>query len=403
VDEARTPLIISGREKFGEREEKLLENAMAIAAGFEKSIHFEQDETSRVQFTTAGYERLLESCKGLEGVWQSAFYREPLVKQALAALHVYNLDKDYIIDSEGALQIVDTYTGRVMPGRSWGQGLQQMIEMKEQLELTKPRETSAEISYQNFFRKYHHLSGMTGTGREVALELLDVYRLRSATVPLLKASQRDTGYREVCLTEDDKWRRVTAVTAELAAKGQAILIGTASVASSEAVSAVLQQHQIVHKVLNARQDSEEAEIIAAAGQPGAVTVATSMAGRGTDIKLAPATREAGGLHVIITELHDASRIDRQLAGRSARQGDPGLVSEILSFEDRLVKRMSGPILRRCVKSIIAMRMALPASMSMRIQKYCQQRIEKSHYRQRMQLIKTDTQRQRTMAFTGDFV
>lgn len=401
IDEARTPLIISGQEKFGQREEALLKTAMAIAMEFKKDTHFSQDDTSAIHLTAAGQKLLLASCEHLQGLWKSSFYREPLVKQALAALHVYHLDKDYIIDEEGALQIVDPYTGRVMPGRSWGQGLQQMIEMKEGCELTKPRETNAEISYQNFFRKYHHLCGMTGTGREVAGELLDVYRLRSENIPLLKTSRRKKKFSEVYLTEIEKWQRVAEITHDLVAQGQAVLIGTNSVASSESISRVLTDESIEHKVLNARQDEEEAEIVSAAGQSGAVMVSTSMAGRGTDIKLTDETRSAGGLHVVITELQDAARIDRQLAGRSARQGDPGFVSEILSLEDQLVKKMSGPLLGKFIKFASNTGIIVPHRLGQLIQRRCQKRLARSHYRQRMQLIKVDTQRQRTLAFTGD--
>ncbi|MGV7234868.1 MAG: hypothetical protein ACQ9ET_01300 [Nitrosomonadaceae bacterium] len=401
IDEARTPLIISGQEKFGQREELLLKTAMDIASTFEKEIHFKQDESSVIHLTPVGHQLLIDSCEPLQGLWKSSFYREPLVKQALAALHVYHLDKDYIIDDEGAIQIVDLYTGRVMPGRSWGQGLQQMIEMKEECELTKPRETNAEISYQNFFRKYHHLCGMTGTVREVSSELLDVYCLRSETIPLLKKSQRQKIFCEVYLTESEKWKRVAEITQEIIARGQAVLIGTNSVKSSEAVSKVFTDESIEHKVLNARQDKEEADIVSVAGQPGAVMVSTSMAGRGTDIKLTEETREAGGLHVIITELQDASRIDRQLAGRSARQGDPGSVSEILSFEDQLVRRLSGPLLKKFIKSISKAGIILPHRLGYRIQLRCQNKLSRNHYKQRMQLIKVDTQRQRTLAFTGD--
>jgi len=180
-----------------------------------------------------------------------------------------------------------------------------------------------------------------------------------------------------------------------------VLIGTNSVASSEAVSKVFTDKSIEHKVLNARQDKEEAETVSVAGLPGAVMVSTSMAGRGTDIKLTDETREAGGLHVIITELQDAGRIDRQLAGRSARQGDPGSVSEILSFEDQLVRKLSGPLLRKFIKSISKAGIMLPHRLGYRIQLGCQNKLSRSHYRQRMQLIKVDTQRQRTLAFTGD--
>lgn len=401
IDEARIPLIISGQEEFDERAEILLKTAMLIAGKFEKGVHFKRDERSAIHLTLLGQKLLLNSCESLEGLWKSSFYREPLIKQALAALHVYHLDRDYIIDAEGAIQIVDLYTGRVMPGRSWGQGLQQMIEMKEACELTQSRQTNAEISYQNFFRKYHHLCGMTGTVREVSGELLNVYRLRSENIPLLKKSQRKNKFREVYLTESKKWQRVAEITHDLVAQGQAVLIGTNSVASSEAISKVFVDESIEHKVLNARQDKEEAEIVSLAGRLGAVMISTSIAGRGTDIKLAEDTRAAGGLHVVITELQDAARIDRQLAGRSARQGDPGSVSEILSFEDQLIRRLSGPLFKGLINTINKVGIMLPHRLGYFIHLGYQKKLSKKHYRHRMQLIKVDDQRQRTLAFTGD--
>lgn len=401
IDEARTPLIISGQETFGQREELLLKQAMDIAAAYQKDIHFEENEDASIHITPRGERLVIELTADLEGLWKSSFYRDPLVRQALLALHVYHLDRDYIVDEEGLVQIVDPYTGRVMPGRSWGQGLQQMIEMKEACELTKPRETNAEISYQNFFRKYHHLSGMTGTVTEVASEILDVYRLRSETIPLLKISQRKTLLREVYQTEVQKLTRIANIVAAQAGVGQPILIGTNAVSSSEAISEILSAQGLKHTVLNARQDEDEAGIVALAGELGAVTVATSMAGRGTDIKLSKAAKDAGGLHVIVTELQDARRIDRQLAGRSARQGDPGMASEILSMEDRLIKKMSGPFIRSLSAFFATTNVAMPSWLGMLTQKNCQKRIEKSHYGQRLQLIKSDGQRQQTMAFAGE--
>ena len=401
IDEARTPLIISGQESFGQREELLLKQAMAIAAEYQKDIHFEENEDASIHITPRGERLLIELTADLEGLWKSSFYRDPLVRQALLALHVYHLDRDYIVDEEGLVQIVDPYTGRVMPGRSWGQGLQQMIEMKESCELTKPRETNAEISYQNFFRKYHHLSGMTGTVTEVASEVLDVYRLRSETIPLLKVSQRKTLLREVYQTEVQKLNRIANIVAAQAGIGQPILIGTNAVSSSEAISEILSAKGLKHTVLNARQDEDEAGIVALAGELGAVTVATSMAGRGTDIKLSKAAKAAGGLHVIVTELQDARRIDRQLAGRSARQGDPGMASEILSMEDRLIKKMAGPFIRNLSAFFATTSVPMPSWLGMLAQKNCQKRIEKSHYGQRLQLIKSDGQRQKTMSFAGE--
>lgn len=394
IDESRTPLIISGQESFGEREEALLRQAMLLAGEMSEDEHFTSSDKRGIQLTREGKMLLEEQASELTGLWRSALYREPLVVQGLSALYRYDLDRDYIIDEGGCVQIVDPYTGRVMPGRSWGQGLQQMIEIKEGLELTKPRETEAEISYQNFFRKYANLAGMTGTGSEVAGELQKVYGLRSEKIPLLRESRRELAFREVYPTAEEKWERVAGLAGELAAAGQAVLVGTSSVASSEAVSEVLQRHGVEHRVLNARQDSEEAEIVSAAGHSGSVMVATSMAGRGTDIKLTDETRAAGGLHVIITELQDASRIDRQLAGRSARQGDPGKVSEILSFEDPLVIKLA-PSWFRALDAFIP---RIRHGNRYWLVRYCQRRLEKLHYRQRMDLIKQDSQRQKMLAF-----
>ncbi|MDC0590150.1 hypothetical protein OAP17_10475 [Porticoccaceae bacterium] len=401
VDEARTPLIISGEEIFGLREEALLKQAMDIASTYQKKLHFEEHEDGSIHITPRGDRLLVERSAALDGLWRSSFYREPLVRQALSAMHIYQLDRDYIVDEEGLVQIVDPHTGRVMPGRSWGQGLQQMIEMKEGVELTKPRETNAEISYQNFFRKYHHLSGMTGTVTEVAREILDVYRLRSEAIPLLKVSQRKRRFNEVYPTEAEKLNRIVSIVSGQQGAGQPTLIGTNSVSSSEAISEVLSAEGIAHTVLNARQDEGEAGIVALAGELGAVTVATSMAGRGTDIKLSQAAKDVGGLHVIVTELQDARRIDRQLAGRSARQGDPGMVSEILSMEDRLIKKVTGPLIDNLTALFRGAKLAMPNWLGMRVQKRCQRTIENSHYRQRLQLIKSDGQRQRTMAFAGE--
>lgn len=399
IDESRTPLIISGNEDFGQREELLLTKAMSWAYKLEQDTHFYETPSAGYQLKDKGKTCLDEWAQDEGGLWRSVVYREPLIVQALNAIYRYKLDQDYIIDEEGCVQIVDPYTGRVMPGRSWGQGLQQMIEIKEQLELTKPRQTEAEISYQNFFRKYANLAGMTGTGSEVARELNNVYRLRSVNIPLLRTSLREYLPKEVYLTEQDKWQRVAEKVQECRAQGQAVLVGTASVSSSEAISELLNEQNIEHRVLNARQDSEEAEIVKQAGQTGSVMVATSMAGRGTDIKLSDETRNAGGLHVIITELQDSARVDRQLAGRAARQGDPGQVSEILSLEDSVVIKMADVWVKAAIK--LAPRMG--HRQRYWIVRYCQRQMEALHYRQRMDLIKQDEQRQKTLAFARRFL
>jgi len=259
--------------------------------------------------------------QGHEGVWTSVRAREELVTQALSALVLYRRDQHYVV-TEGKVQIVDESTGRIMPDRSWERGLHQIIEVKEGCEPTPRRETLARLTYQRLFRRYIRLAGMTGTAREVAREIGFVYGLDVVEIPLHRPLQRRYGSERVCATRAEKWNTVADVVEGLAVSGRRpVLIGTRSVQSSEEVSAVLNERGITHALLNAKQDQMEAGIIALAGQPSRVTVATNMAGRGTDILLGSGVAERGGLHVVLTEYHDARRVDRQLFGRCARQGD----------------------------------------------------------------------------------
>jgi preprotein translocase subunit SecA len=399
VDEARTPLIISGEEKFGANEEQLITTAMELARSLDSGEDFIIKEDGGLQMNPQGKKRLRRMGDDLGGLWRSREYRESLVTQALVAYHRYSLDRDYIINDEGEVQIVDPYTGRVTPGRSWGQGLHQMIEMKEQVELTRPRETQAEISYQNFFRKYHSLAGMTGTALEVRREFRGVYRVNCNAIALLKKSLRQRSLVKVSDTLAQKRAVVSDWVGQLNAKGQPVLVGTATVDASEAVAENLRAAGLECKVLNARQDSEEAEIIAQAGQVGAITIATGMAGRGTDIKLSDEARELGGLHVVITELQDASRIDRQFFGRSARQGDPGSYSYILSLEDSLLERLLQPKIRALLVSLFGVRLWRNRAGYLLL-RLCQQALERLHYQQRIRLLESDVKRQRLLSFSG---
>ena len=224
------------------------------------------------------------------------------------------------------MQIIDEYTGRVMEDRSWERGLHQMIEAKEGCALTGRQETLARISYQRFFRRYLRLAGMTGTAREVGKELWSVYRLDTVPIPTNRPLRRKALPDHVYVTAEHKWRAIIERVRELHKQGRPILIGTRSVAASEHLSKLLTASQLPHQVLNARQDQQEAQIIAQAGQRGRITVATNMAGRGTDIRLTPDVVELGGLHVLATERHEAHRIDRQLFGRCGRQGDRAAMS-----------------------------------------------------------------------------
>ena len=399
VDEARTPLIISGEEKFGDTEENLLRTAMIIADDLTIGQHFEINEQGGVQLTPQGEKHLSENSTSYGGLWRSREYRESLINQALTAYHKYQLNKHYIINDDGEVQIVDAYTGRVTPGRSWGQGLHQMIEIKEGLELTKPRETKAEISYQNFFRKYFSLSGMTGTCFEVKKELRDVFRVDCSAIPLLKKSQRKRLKVNVDLTLTDKVNSITSYIQTLHESGVPVLVGTATVFASEALEKSFLSVGLPCQVLNAKQDKEEAAIIAQAGQYKAITIATGIAGRGTDIKLKEQAKKNGGLHVIITELQDSSRIDRQFYGRSARQGDPGNYSLMLSLEDDILMRVIQPSLRKTLVTLASLGV-WRNKLGYFLLRLCQYRLEKLHYKQRIQLLASDIKRQRMLSFSG---
>lgn len=399
VDEARTPLIISGEEKFGDTEENLLRKAMIIADELTVELHFVINEQGGVQLTPQGEKHLSEGSIIYGGLWRSREYRESLITQALTAYHKYHLNKHYIINDDDEVQIVDAYTGRVTPGRSWGQGLHQMIEIKEGLELTKPRETKAEISYQNFFRKYFSLAGMTGTCFEVKKELRDVFRVDCSAIPLLKKSQRKRLKVNVDLTLADKVNSITSYIQTLHETGVPVLVGTATVSASEALEKSFLSAGLACQVLNAKQDKEEATIIARAGEYKAITIATGIAGRGTDIKLTEQAKKSGGLHVIITELQDSSRIDRQFYGRSARQGDPGHYSLMLSLEDDILIRVIKPSLRRILVTVASVGL-WRNKLGYALLRLCQYRLEKLHYKQRIQLLASDIKRQRMLSFSG---
>ena len=334
IDEARTPLILSATRRSASAEQdcsRALAFARALAAREDYTIDLAERS---IRLTAAGRAKLA-AAEPEEGAWSSARAREELVTQALSALMLFRRDQQYVV-SEGKVQIVDESTGRVMPDRSWEHGLHQMIETKEGCSATEGRETLARLTYQRLFRRYMRLSGMTGTAREVAHEIASVYRLAVVRVPLHRPSQRSHLGTRFCATLAEKWVRVAEAVERLACIARRpVLIGTRSVKASEELSRVLTERGIEHALLNAKQDKAEADVVALAGQAGRVTVATNMAGRGTDIRLGTGVAAAGGLHVILTEYHDSRRIDRQLFGRCARQGDPGSCEAIVSLEDEV--------------------------------------------------------------------
>jgi preprotein translocase subunit SecA len=352
IDEARTPLILSAEKETADAQEQAerCATALALARQLDEDRDYQRSDVERrVRLHPEGDDRLAGLClaAGLgDAVWQSARGRRELVEQALVALHHYHLDQHYLV-AEGKVVIVDESTGRVMPDRAWEAGLHQMIETKEGCDLSPRRVTLARITYQRLFRRALLLAGMTGTVREVASEMWQVYRLPVVTVPTHRPSKRRVGPPRLLPDSAAKWQAVASRVRELAqGERRPVLIGTRSVEASEQISQVLAEHGLEHALLNARQDAEEAAVVARAGEPGRVTVATNMAGRGTDIHLGDGVAARGGLHVILTECHASARIDRQLFGRGARQGDPGSAEMILAADDELLRTHAGALVQR---------------------------------------------------------
>ena len=396
IDEARTPLILS-RETDAETERDWAEQAHALADALEEGRDYRlpRDER-RVELTAAGRARLAEIGERVGGIWANRIRRDHAAVQALSARLLFNRGDHYLV-RDGKVVIVDEYTGRVMEERSWSDGLHQLVEVKEGVEVTSRKEPIARMTYQRFFRRYRRLAGMTGTAREVTAELWDVYRLRVVPVPTNVPSRRSRLGQVICRTEDEKWHLVAARAAELHAEGRPVLIGTRSVIASETLSATLTAAGLPHEVLNANEDAREAEIIAVAGQAGRITVATNMAGRGVDIALGEGVAARGGLHVIMTERHDSRRIDRQLEGRTARRGEPGSTEVILSLEDPLLATMKGSALARTARGpgTIAGRAAR------RLFTAAQSRAEATHSRARRLLL--DQDRQPALTYQGSLL
>ncbi len=399
IDEARTPLILSATRGDGEDAQDCaaaLELARSLVEGPDYTV---SSFDHVVALCDTGRARLDTYARERAGSWTSVRAREELVRRALSALCLYRRDQHYVL-ADGKVQIVDESTGRVMPDRSWEQGLHQMIEVKEGLAPTPRRETLAKLTYQRLFRRYVHLSGMTGTAAEAAREIKTVYGLGVARVPLHRPSQRNVLPATFCTTADQKWERVAAVARRLAqGAGRPVLIGTRSVLASEQISAVLTRTGVAHALLNAKQDANEADVIAAAGQRGRVTVATNMAGRGTDIGLGPGVAATGGLHVILTEYHDSRRVDRQLFGRCARQGDRGSCEAIVSLEDEIFD-VCAPGTTDLLRRVAHSGVPIPAFVYGALRVLAQWSAERRHRATRMQNLKQDRQLNQMLAFTG---
>ncbi|MDP9370645.1 MAG: preprotein translocase subunit SecA [Chloroflexota bacterium] len=338
IDEARTPLIISGQAE--QATDRFYQFAQ-IVKQLRQGRHYEVDLKHRsATLTEEGIDRVEQLAEIPEG---ESIYDERYVElthhleQALKAHAVFHRDKDYIVRDDEVI-IVDEFTGRMMHGRRYSEGLHQAIEAKEGVRVRRQNVTMATITYQNYFRMYEKLAGMTGTAKTEAEEFTRIYNLEVVSVPTHRPMIRDDFGDLVFKNERGKFNAVVADIQDMQAAGRPVLVGTTSVDTSERLSDLLLRKGIQHDVLNAKQHEREATIVADAGQPGHVTIATNMAGRGTDIVLGPGVKEAGGLHIIGTERHEARRIDNQLRGRSGRQGDPGSSRFYVSLEDDLMRR-----------------------------------------------------------------
>jgi preprotein translocase subunit SecA len=395
IDEARTPLIIS-RETSAVEESRWAEDALGLVGKLSEGRDYRVlREDRRIELTAAGRNCLAELSEEMEGVWRSQLRREEAARQALSALLLFQRGDHYLV-RDGRVEIVDEYTGRIMADRSWSDGLHQLVEAKEGCQVTARKLPVARMTYQRFFRRYRRLSGMTGTARETTREFWTVYRLRVICVPTNRHSRRRRLPVSFSAHEGDKWRLVVARTQAVTADQRAVLIGTRSVAASLRLSAMLKEAGFEHSVLNAENDHDEAAIIANAGEAGRVTVATNMAGRGVHIRLAPIVAERGGLHVILTERHDAARIDRQLEGRTGRGGEPGSTEAILSLKDPLLDL----VIRHALRPF-AQLPGPPGRMAAHLLfKTAQRRAERAHYRARRAMLAEDRRLGVLLAFSG---
>jgi preprotein translocase subunit SecA len=337
IDEGVVPLIIA-RSRREDEMSRVYKDAAWIAKRLDEKADYAIDHLRRrAELTRRGTHRVAEMAGGLdEPIWRAVRRAEELVRQALIARHCYLNGHQYQV-VDGKVVIVDEYTGRFLPDRSWEHGLHQSVEAKENLEVTADRETLARMSFQRFFRSYPFLCGMTGTIADAAVEMEKVYQRPLTVVPTNRPLIRERWPTRVFRTQEAKWNAIVESIQLLHAQGRPLLVGTRSIEASETLGVRLTARALQHRVLNANFDKDEAELIAMAGKHGVITVATNMAGRGTDIKLDRESRAAGGLHVILTEMHTARRIDRQFIGRAGRQGDPGSAQMFVSLHDEIVR------------------------------------------------------------------
>ena len=399
IDESRTPLILS-RENNSLDQLHVYQQALSIAEQLKQMRDFIIDHRHHnIELTASGIHLIKQQTDVLSGIWSAKRRSHELVVQALSAKYLFLKDINYLVKDDKVL-IIDEFTGRVMADRSWERGLHQLIETKEGCKISGQKETLCKISYQTFFRRYLQLAGMSGTAKEIAGELFSVYQQSVIKIPTNKPSRRKQLSSRYFSTSKRKWSALVERINEIHLRGQPILVGTRSVEASEHLGQLLTKKGLPHLILNARQDADEADIIKAAGTWGCITVATNMAGRGTDIKLDAEISEIGGLHVIASECHESRRIDRQLFGRCARQGNAGSHEMFLSFEDEIVIKYAPRVLLVLAKSLCHQRLLGSQLLAASVFYWAQTSAERHHASIRVGLLKMDENLQNMLAFSG---
>jgi preprotein translocase subunit SecA len=393
IDEARTPLIVSSLpDEVARARIQLYQWASEVCSQFELGDHFDADpKTRQINLNAAGRRRArkLPQPELLRETPMMDIYEQ--VEQAIFVDRNYVRDRHYVV-RDGEVVIVDEFTGRLAEGRKWRAGLHQAIEAREGLEVSVETGEAARITIQDLFLRYRRLAGMTGTAANSASELRKIYQVRVIDVPTNKPPQRQQWDDLVFGSADQKWNAIADEIEGIHRSGRPVLVGTRSIDKSEMLSEILKQRNIPHDVLNARNLAREATIVAGAGKVSRVTVATNMAGRGTDIKVAGPALDLGGLHVICTELHESARIDRQLIGRCGRQGDPGTYRQFMSLEDELLELGLGV---DRAKRLLAYRTQPAKTLARfaRLFRRAQQKIESRHFKGRKMLLYQEKLRQ----------
>ncbi|NOK30510.1 preprotein translocase subunit SecA [Helicobacter pylori E48] len=387
IDEARTPLIISGPV---DRRMENYNKADEVAKSMQVEIDFTIDEKNRAILITEEGIKKAENLFGVDNLYkiENAALSHHL-DQALKANYLFFIDKDYIV-ANNEVVIVDEFTGRLSEGRRFSEGLHQALEAKEGVSIKEESQTLADITFQNYFRMFSKLAGMTGTAQTEATEFLEIYNLEVVSIPTNLAIKRIDLNDLIYKSEKEKFDAVILKIKELHDKGQPVLVGTASIEKSETLHALLKKERIPHTVLNAKQHTKEAEIIKDAGLKGAVTIATNMAGRGVDIKLTDEIKELGGLYIIGTERHESRRIDNQLRGRSGRQGDPGTSQFYLSLEDNLLRIFGSDRIKGVMEKLgLKDGEHIESKLVTRAVENAQKKVENLHFESRKHLLEYD--------------